>query len=104
MRASLAPKCVLTTVGAMTVNRRYFACGSCGATQTPLDGWAGIGARMVSDHAAGISSTTVASNARHVCISMPNVSVRAGVVRSLPIDLGEREAVRCAARRPRCAA
>jgi hypothetical protein len=35
----------------MTVNRRYFACGSCGATQTPLDGWAGIGARMVSDHA-----------------------------------------------------
>ena len=35
----------------MTVKRRYFACGSCGATQTPLDAWAGIGARMVSEHA-----------------------------------------------------
>jgi hypothetical protein len=42
---------VLTTVGEMTVRRSYFACPACGASQTPLDAWAGIGRRMVSEHA-----------------------------------------------------
>lgn len=42
---------MLTTVGEMTVHRSYFACPACGASQTPLDAWAGIGRRMVSEHA-----------------------------------------------------
>jgi hypothetical protein len=32
------------------VPRRYFAC-SCGCTAAPMDGWAGIGTRTVSEHA-----------------------------------------------------
>lgn len=44
-------KCVLSTVGEMTVHRSYFACPKCGVSQTPLDAWAGIGRRMVSEHA-----------------------------------------------------
>lgn len=47
----VSPKCVLTTVGEMTVGRRYYACPECGLSQTPLDGWAGIGRRMASEHA-----------------------------------------------------
>jgi len=42
---------VLTTVGEMTVARRYYVCGVCGASHTPLDAWAGIGRRMASEHA-----------------------------------------------------
>lgn len=47
----VSPKCVLTTVGEMRVERRYYACAECGLTQTPLDRWAGIGSRMASEHA-----------------------------------------------------
>lgn len=47
----VSSKCVLTTVGEMTVSRRYYACVECGLTQTPLDAWAGIGSRMASEHA-----------------------------------------------------
>ena len=42
---------MLTTVGEMTVARRYYVCGVCGASHTPLDAWAGIGRRMASEHA-----------------------------------------------------
>lgn len=42
---------MLTTVGEITLCRSYFACPACGASQTPLDAWAGIGRRMVSEHA-----------------------------------------------------
>lgn len=37
-------------VGDVLVPRRYFACG-CGETAAPMDGWAGIGSRSVSEHA-----------------------------------------------------
>jgi hypothetical protein len=42
---------VLTTVGEVTLCRSYFACPACGSSQTPLDAWAGLGRRMVSEHA-----------------------------------------------------
>jgi len=41
----------LTTVGQMTVERRYYVCPDCRLSQTPLDVWAGIGHRMASEHA-----------------------------------------------------
>lgn len=44
-------KCVLTTVGEMVVPRRYYACDQCGGKQIPMDGWAGLSSRMVSEHA-----------------------------------------------------
>jgi hypothetical protein len=44
------PRNLLTIVGDIVVPRRYFAC-SCGCTDAPMDGWAGIGSRTVSDHA-----------------------------------------------------
>lgn len=48
-------KCVLTTVGEMVVPRRYYAC-DCGRKQVPLDGWAGLSSRMVSEHARRVVS------------------------------------------------
>jgi hypothetical protein len=41
----------------MTVERRYYACRSCGRTQTPWDRWAGVGAIQVTDHARRIIAT-----------------------------------------------
>lgn len=38
-------KSVLTSIGHVTVERRYYACRHCGATQTPWDVWAGVGGR-----------------------------------------------------------
>jgi hypothetical protein len=40
---------VLTVAGPIEVPRRYFACPSCGETAAPMDAWAGIGSRSVSD-------------------------------------------------------
>jgi hypothetical protein len=40
---------VLTVAGPIEVPRRYFACSSCGETAAPMDAWAGIGSRSVSD-------------------------------------------------------
>lgn len=37
-------------VGELVVFRRYFAC-QCGQSLSPMDGWAGIGSRSVSEHA-----------------------------------------------------
>ena len=36
------PKHLLSTVGTMTVGRRYYACRHCGRKQTPFDDWAGL--------------------------------------------------------------
>lgn len=44
------PKWVLTTVGELRVSRRYFACDGCRAKMVPMDSWAGIGPRMLSEH------------------------------------------------------
>jgi hypothetical protein len=41
---------LLTIVGDVVVPRRYFAC-PCGQTAVPMDDWAGIGPRGVSEHA-----------------------------------------------------
>jgi hypothetical protein len=41
----------VSTVGAMEVGRRYYACRSCGRTFTPWDAWAGVGAIQVTEHA-----------------------------------------------------
>ena len=51
------PKHLVSTVGAMTVARRYYACRSCGRTYTPWDGWAGVGAIQVTDHARRVVVT-----------------------------------------------
>jgi hypothetical protein len=44
------PRNLLTIVGGIVVPRRYFAC-SCGCGASPMDAWAGIGRRTVSEHA-----------------------------------------------------
>ncbi len=36
------PKTVLTSVGEITLTRRYYACRACNAKQVPLDEWAGL--------------------------------------------------------------
>jgi hypothetical protein len=41
---------LLTVAGDIVVPRRYFAC-DCGQTHSPMDAWAGIGARSVSEEA-----------------------------------------------------
>ena len=52
-RASYRCRCgkhLLTTVGAMHVERRYYACRHCGAKQVPWDAWAGVGVRQMTEH------------------------------------------------------
>ncbi len=45
-------KSVLTSIGHITLGRRYYACRSCGATRTPWDVWAGVdGRHRVTHHA-----------------------------------------------------
>ena len=53
----VTPKHLLTTVGTMNVQRRYYACRSCGWTCAPWDAWAGVGAIQVSEHARKIIVT-----------------------------------------------
>ena len=48
-------KCVLTTVGEMVIGRRYYAC-DCGRKQIPMDAWAGLSSRIVSEHARRVVS------------------------------------------------
>ena len=47
----LTPKHLLSTVGHMTVGRRYYACRHCGLKQTPWDQWAGMDSIQVTPHA-----------------------------------------------------
>jgi hypothetical protein len=42
---------VLCSIGHVTIPRRYYACGQCKAKEVPLDQWAGLGARHVTEHA-----------------------------------------------------
>ena len=41
----------MTIVGDISFPRRYYACDHCHSTGVPMDDWAGIGSRAVSDHA-----------------------------------------------------
>ena len=43
-------KHLLSTVGAMHVTRRYYACRRCAAKQVPWDAWAGVGNRQMTEH------------------------------------------------------
>jgi hypothetical protein len=47
----LNPKTLLSSVGHITVARRYFVCGGCGAKHVPFDQWAGVGGRSLTHHA-----------------------------------------------------
>lgn len=51
------PKHLVSTVGTMTVARRYYACRTCGRTYTPWDQWAGVGRIQVTEHARRIVVT-----------------------------------------------
>jgi hypothetical protein len=42
---------VLCSIGHITLPRRYYACPGCRAKVIPLDQWAGLGARHVTEHA-----------------------------------------------------
>jgi hypothetical protein len=41
---------LLTTVGWMDLERRYYACRHCGGKQVPFDTWAGVGVRQMTEH------------------------------------------------------
>lgn len=48
---------MLTTIGHVQIPRRYYACRSCLAKQTPWDDWAGIDAIQVTPHARKVIVT-----------------------------------------------
>ena len=50
-------KHLLTTVGSMSIERRYYACRHCRAKQTPWDDWAGLDAIQVTPHARKVIVT-----------------------------------------------
>lgn len=78
----------------MTVQRRYFACGSCGATHTPLDAWAGIGRRMVSTHACRVlalaGSTWSFGGASQKLLELCRMRVSKDTIRAVCDEEGER--------------
>jgi hypothetical protein len=52
------PKHLLSTVGAMTIGRRYYACRHCGQKHVPFDQWAGLlDAIQVTPHARKVIVT-----------------------------------------------
>lgn len=51
------PKQLLTTIGHLEVSRRYYACRSCRAKQTPWDLWAGLGSIQATPHARKMITT-----------------------------------------------
>jgi hypothetical protein len=51
------PRHLLSTVGDMTIERRYYACRHCHQKQTPWDAWAGVDARQVTPHARKVIVT-----------------------------------------------
>jgi hypothetical protein len=51
------PKHLLTTVGDMNIERRYYACRHCRRKQTPFDDWAGVEAIQVTPHARKVIVT-----------------------------------------------
>lgn len=42
---------MLCSIGQITLPRRYYACPGCRAKAIPLDQWAGLGDRQVTEHA-----------------------------------------------------
>jgi hypothetical protein len=97
----VSPKCVLTTVGEMTVRRSYFACPACGASQTPLDAWAGLGRRMVSEHARRVLAVAGSSwsfdQASGKLLELCRIRVSNDTIRAVCDEEGERVGrwVRC---------
>jgi len=87
-------KCVLTTVGEMTVRRSYFVCPACGASQTPLDAWAGIGRRMVSEHARRVLAVAGSSwsfeQASRKLLELCRMRVSNDTIRAVCDEEGER--------------
>jgi len=57
----LAPLTVVTVVGAVTVERRYFACSGCGQTHAPWDQWAGVDKHRLSAGARRMACLTATS-------------------------------------------
>lgn len=53
----MTPKQLLTTIGHVEIPRRYYACRSCPAKQTPWDDWSGIDSIQVTPHARKVIST-----------------------------------------------
>lgn len=53
----VTPKHLLTTVGHIQIPRRYYACRSCKAKQTPWDDWAGMDWIQVTPHARKVIAT-----------------------------------------------
>jgi hypothetical protein len=53
----VTPKHLLSTIGHVQIPRRYYACRSCRAKQTPWDSWSGIDSIQVTPHARKIITT-----------------------------------------------
>ena len=53
----MTPKHLLTTIGHVEIPRRYYACRSCPARQTPWDDWSGIDSIQVTPHARKVIAT-----------------------------------------------
>ena len=85
---------MLTTVGEMTVRRSYFSCPACGASQTPLDAWAGIGRRMVSEHARRVLAVAGSSwsfgQASKKLLELCRMRVSGDTIRAVCDEEGER--------------
>lgn len=87
-------KNVLSSVGHIAVPRRYYACRSCRAKQTPWEGWAGVtGTHRVTPHArrmivlagSGASFDESQRNLKELC----HLSVSNDVVRRVCDEEGE---------------
>lgn len=85
---------MLTTVGEITLCRSYFACPACGASQTPLDAWAGIGPRMVSEHARRVLAVAGSSwsfdQASKKLLELCRIKVSNDTIRAVCDEEGER--------------
>ena len=53
----VTPKHLLTTVGGVEIDRRYYACRHCGRKRLPWDDWAGLDAIQVTPHARKVIVT-----------------------------------------------
>lgn len=53
----MIPKHLLTTIGHVEIPRRYYACRSCRAKQTPWDDWSGLDAMAVTPYARKVITT-----------------------------------------------
>lgn len=85
---------MLTTVGEVTLCRSYFACPACGASQTPLDAWAGLGRRMVSEHARRVLAVAGSSwsfeQASKKLLELCRMRVSNDTIRAVCDEEGER--------------